>query len=138
MTRSEIKLIYRITSEDDDLFALVEKLKTQPNKIWRMGDLIDKRALARYKKNGISFCSNEKHSQKFDAQVESLVRILAPIKDTLEKLSRTCYSELSCVVHIYGDDRPAIHFNKETLLFFANLNADIDIDLYSFSSTIAS
>lgn len=128
--RSEIKLIYRITSDKNDLLKSLEKLKIQPNKTWRKGDLIDKRALVKYKTNGISFSSTEKSTHKFKAHVDSLIRILSPIKNVLRKLSATCYSELSCVIYIYGDDRPEIHFDMRALQFFVDLNANVDVDLY--------
>lgn len=131
--RSEIKLIYRLTSDNDDLFSSVSKLKIQPDKTWKKGDLIDNRTLVKYKTNGISFSSYEESSNKFEAHVDSLIGILSPIKGALKKLSASCHSELSCVIYIYGDDRPAMHIDKKVLRFFSNLNTDIDVDLYTLN-----
>lgn len=55
---------------------------------------------------------------------------LAPAWPTLENLSRVFLVELSCVVYIYGNDRPALGFDCHEVRQIASLHAAIDIDLY--------
>ena len=40
---------------------------------------------------------------------------------------------ITCVVKSYGGDRPLISFDKDTIKKIAELNADLDVDLYILS-----
>jgi len=44
---------------------------------------------------------------------------------------------MECIVKSYGGDRPQIFFDKEVIRKLAELNAEIDVDLYVFRSRSA-
>lgn len=128
--KTEIRLIYRLTSGKSNFHDDVASLDIHPMKRWLKGSRVDERAQVKYKNNGVAFFSKLGSARDFDDHVEALVKILKPLKEKLQKLSQTCYSEVSCVINVFGGERPAIHFDRDTIRLFSDLNAHIDIDLY--------
>jgi Domain of unknown function (DUF4279) len=102
-----------------------------PTETWRVDELINPRGTLRYQYNGWALKSQLDTSAGLEEHMESLLKQLEPQWEIFTELGN-CYDiEFSCVIYMeFGDQVPAIHFNKDILQKVANLNAEIDVDLY--------
>lgn len=117
-------------SEDLEPEEITAVIGIVPTKTWKVGDLISKGATLRHKQNGWSLKSKLEDSATLEDHVESVLERLKPSWQHLVKMCTRYYTEIECIIYVYGDDSPAIHFNRETLKRISELNAEIDIDLY--------
>lgn len=111
-------------------------LGIQPTKTWRLGDLVPRTSLRRKHDGWLLSIGyehlDEEHSIDLMSQVRRLFDRLQP--DTA-KLIDICTrlqleSSLNCVLYIRGNERPAVHFDPDIIQWLAQLQAEIDIDLY--------
>lgn len=116
--------------EDLEPEEITTALGIVPTETWKVGDLISKKATFHHKQNGWSLKSKLEDSATLEDHVESVLEQLKPSWQPLVKMCTRYYTEIECVIYVFGDDSPAIHFNRETLKRISELNAEIDIDLY--------
>ena len=127
----EIEASLTLTGENfipDEISALLDKV---PTKTWKTGDLISPRSTLRRKHNGWSLSSNVEDIYYLEAHVKSIFEQLRSSWESLVDLCHLYDAEISCVVYVdVGDSVPAIHFDQGTIQKVAELNAEIDVDLY--------
>ncbi len=127
----EIEASLTLTGENlipDEISALLDKV---PTKIWKTGDLISPRSTLRRKQNGWSLSSNVEDIYYLESHVKSIFEKLRSSWESLVNLCHLYDAEISCVVYVdVGDSVPAIHFDQDTIQKVAELNAEIDVDLY--------
>ena len=128
--QSEISASFTLTGLDFEPEEITAKVGIIPSEIWRVGDLISQRATIRHKHNGWSVNSKLEKSADLEDHVQSVLEQLQPGWLSLVELCKRYYAEIECVIYIVGDDRPAIHFDKHIMQQVAELNAEIDVDLY--------
>jgi hypothetical protein len=127
--KSEVSISLNIIGEDLDPDSITEKIGIEPSSIWRKGELIDPRAILRYKENGWGMSSPLKNSNDLEDLTRSLLEKLSGCWDKLTEICSNYYTELSCVIYV-SDGVPAIHFEADILEKLNQLNAAIDVDLY--------
>jgi hypothetical protein len=119
--------------DPDEITSL---LGVQPTRTWRFDDPVPRTLLRR--KHDAWFLSigyerlDEEHTIDLMSQVRRIFDRLQP--DTA-KLIDICtrlklQPVLSCVLYIEGNDRPAVHFDTDIVQWLAQLQAEIDVDLY--------
>lgn len=80
------------------------------------------------KENGWLLSSELELSEDLELHIANLLQRLAPAIDKIKSLSEQNTVELSFA--IYSEERPALHFDKETIAMLGQLGASLDIDLY--------
>ncbi len=111
-------------------------LGVQPTRTWRQGDPRGK-TLLRHKSDGWELSTgyeelDEENSIDMIKQIRSIFGRLQPHTSKLKEMCARLKvdARVCCVMHIEGDDRPAIYFDRDIVKWLAELGADIDIDLY--------
>jgi hypothetical protein len=111
-------------------------LGIQPTQTWRLGDLVPRTILHR-KHDAWLFSTgyetlDEEHSVDVTSQVHRLVDQIQPNTAKLKEICTRLQLEpaLNCVLYIEGNDRPAVHFDPDIVQWLAQLQAEIDINLY--------
>lgn len=146
----ELRVGYLITGSfsPDQISA---SLNIIPSKTWSKGDLIDPKAKIKYKEDGwlieekFVVEENEADNQfphELDDSdddetayptIESLaLQLFDSLKPRWEKFKeygKEYETELSCVVY-YSTQLPELHFSNKTIKLIAELNLNVDIDLY--------
>jgi hypothetical protein len=107
-----------------------------PTKTWRLGDQIQT-SLLTYKHDGWLLSTGEEESLDLNNQLRSVIDQLKPhfskIKEVCARLNLE--AEIGFAVYVENGETPALHFDKDIVQIAADLNAEIDIDLYVFSSS---
>lgn len=109
-----------------------------PQRQFQKGDLIDPKVGIHYKENGWVLSSKLNQNTELD---DNLLDLLKIFKSNLSGFIEICNkydSELSIMLTIYHQknnneeehNTPALHFDKEIIKLLAELNSEIDIDLY--------
>ena len=102
-----------------------------PTKIWRYGDPISNTALTR-KHDGWILSTAEKASHDLNERVQEMLSQLHHHADKLRDICRTLEldAEIACVVYVDEEQVPALHLDREIIRQVADLDAEVDIDLY--------
>jgi len=128
--KSKIYAYFSLRGLDFDPEEITTKVGLIPTKTWKAGDLINPKATVCRKENGWSLKSELDESIDLEDHVRYLLQKLEPGWLPLIEICKKYYAEINCVVYAAGNERPAIHFNKDIVDKAAKLNAEIDIDLY--------
>ncbi len=106
---------------------------------WLKGQLIDKtnRATIRHKQNGWEICSRQYDESlnsypELQPHIAYILDIVRPNRNNFEQLPSGSVVELSCVIYVYMDQRPAIGIDAVSVRELAYINASIDLDYYYF------
>ena len=128
---SEIYAYFRLRGLDFEPEEITAKVGIMPTKTWKVGDLINPKIIHR-KRIDNGWCLRPEFEESFylEDYVRYLLEKLEPGWLPLTEICQKYYAEINCVIYAVGDERPAIHFNKEIIEKTAKLNAEIDIDLY--------
>lgn len=114
--------------EPEDITALVGVI---PTNSWRTGDLIDPRLKKRRKYNAWIVESQLDKSAELDEHIKAVFEKLQPGWESLVKISPQFDTFICGVIYAYSYI-PAINFDKYIIQKAGELNAGIDVDLYSF------
>lgn len=110
---------------------ITETLGIVPTQTWKVGTPIGKRGIGRYEDNGWQVKSKLEKYADLESHIQSVLQQLEPAWESLAKISALYYTELSCHIYLYDDEQvPAIHFEQEVVRKIAELNAEIDVDIY--------
>ncbi len=113
---------------------ITEKVGITPSETWKTGDFVTKKSVMRHQSNGWQLNSQLEKTAELEDHIQSVLEQLKPSWQSFIEISIDCYVEISCAIYLYSDNQlPAIHFNKEIVQQIAELNADIDIDLYNLT-----
>lgn len=130
ITRDETIVDLDISSFKEHPLDIAKILGIQPSRIRLEGELVYSNALIRHKENGLEISSSLSRSHPFMEHIDSLSKILIPLKDKFKNLPSTCEIMLSCHIYIYEEGMPAICLDVNMVKLLSDLNAEIDIDLY--------
>ena len=130
--KSEVTVSFTLTAVDLDPDEVTLMLRQQPTKAWRVGDAIHPNALVRYQQSGWRLASELPSSSTLEDHVRAVLDRLAPVSVAAMELGNRYDAEVTCVMRIFGADRPPLHLPKDLVKRVAELNADVDIDLYVF------
>jgi Domain of unknown function (DUF4279) len=128
--KSEISAYFTLTGLDFEPEEITTKLKIKPTKIWRKGDLIHPQTKLTRKHNGWSLQSQVDQSSDLEDHINSIFSYFPSNWTDLMEICQQYYAEINCVIYVVGDERPAIHLDKNIIRKLNKLNAEIDIDLY--------
>jgi len=129
----KIFVAFQLIDFECDPEEITARVGITPTETWRIGDFVTKKRAMRHESNGWQLDSQLEKTAELNAHIESILEQLKPSWQLFREISIECYVEISCAIYLYSDNLlPAIHFNKEIVQQFAELNADIDIDLYNF------
>lgn len=129
---SEISASFTFRGLDFEPEEICKKVGITPSKTWKASDLIYPKATIRRKQNGwsVKLKLDEKSSLYLEDHIRSVIEQLEPGWLPLIEICKKYDAEINCVIYAVGDERPAVHFDKEIVDKAAKLNAEIDIDLY--------
>lgn len=128
--RSDVYAALKITDPELDPDEVTAYLGMAPSKTWRVGDPVIPGAKLREKANGWLLKSGLPLAAPLEEHIRSLMELLQPVWPALVELCNKRHAEIYCVVYSYGGDRPGIFFDRDAVRRAADLNADIDVDLY--------
>lgn len=126
---SEISASFALTGVDLNPDEITTKAGITPTRTCKKGDLINPKDILRYKENGWSIQSTLDKSENLEDHIKSVLEQLQENWTFFIETSQKYYAEIACVIYIKGQT-PEIHFDKEILQKFSQLNAEIDVDLY--------
>jgi hypothetical protein len=126
---NEIIVSLSITKFECSPSEITRILGIMPSKTWKKSDLIDKRALIKYKENGWRVSSSLSKNENLKTHIEDLLQIIIPHKAKFRNLPSFCCIELSCCIYVYHEV-PEISFSVSTVKLLSELQAEIDVDLY--------
>lgn len=132
---TEILTEFTLTGIGFDPDEVTTLLGIKPTETWRLGDLIQNTFLHHKHDGWCLSTGQEELDEQNSIDVPRQVRfIFEQLQPYTSKLKDVCARfrldvELTCVVYIEGD-RPAIHFDSDVVRWLAELNAEIDVDLY--------
>jgi hypothetical protein len=108
-----------------------EKLGISPTKTWRFGESIQK-TLASYKHDGWRLSTNEVETLDLDKQLKKIWDIIHPFNSKIINICEDLKldAEIACSVDVEGDQYPALYFERESIKRIAELNAELDIDIF--------
>ncbi|MGA9380240.1 MAG: DUF4279 domain-containing protein [Phormidium sp.] len=127
---SEIYAYFALTKFDFEPEEITAKLGIIPDETWRVGDLITPRGTIRKKHNGWRLNSKLEKSAELEDHVKSVLEQLQVGWLPLVELCSQYYAEIAGVIYYWSGSVPAIHFDKHIMQQVAELNAEIDVDLY--------
>jgi hypothetical protein len=131
----KIFVAFMLIGFECDPEEITARVGITPTETWRTGDFVTKKAVMKHKSNGWQLDSKLEQTAELEDHIKSVLEQLKPSWQSLIEISIDCYVEISCAIHLYSDNQlPAIHFNKEMVQEFAELNTDIDIDLYNLTT----
>lgn len=129
---TEVWAAFVLTGFDLDPDQVTALTGITPSKTWRLGEIINPRAIMRYQHYGWRVKSDLSLSADLEEHVRTVLEQLKPAWPVLVELGRRYDVEIACVVRSFGGDRPSMHFDKDSVKRIAELNAALDIDLYVF------
>lgn len=100
-----------------------------PTKTWRVNDLVHPKAGVRRKSNGWSLKSKLDKSAELDEHIKSIFEQLQPSWQSLVEICQQYDAIIDCVAYGYKQI-PAICLDKDIVRKTAELNAEIDVDIY--------
>lgn len=129
---NEISVAFTLTDFDCDPKEITERVGITPTKTWIIGDFINKKKTMQYEYNGWKVHSKLEKNADLETHIISVLEQLKPAWKSLVKISQSYYTEISCAIYIYSDtERPGIHLSKQIIQKIAELNAEIDVDIYN-------
>jgi hypothetical protein len=133
----EIYVDYYIRGFDFDPDKITELTGVEPTKVSRVGSpvswasRIKSGVIPKIKVNQWKIKSNLDPLTDLDTQVRVLIQNLQPGWAEFVKLGSQYGGVFSCVVWDYSDSRPAICFDNDIIKVVAELNAGIQVSVYS-------
>ncbi len=124
--KSEIKVKLVIADFECSPEEITKILEINPTKTWLKGEPVLPTARNFHKQNGWVLQSpNNSVNSTVDAQVESLLSIIAPHVDKFATLPKDVYIELSCVIFTDSDRFPAVGFSYNTIRMLAKISGSM-------------
>jgi hypothetical protein len=129
--KTEIKASFGFTDFPMPPQELTKELGIEPTHSWKKGDpgIASKLPM---KNNGWELSSGLELSKDFESHLRALLDKIRPLKENFINVGKKFPTVLSCIIYIYGEDRPYLGFESTVVKELADLNATIDIDLYTF------
>ena len=125
----EISVSFELKGRELDPEEITALLGIIPTKTWRVDDLVHPKAGVRRKSNGWSLKSNLDKSVDLDEQIKSIFEQLQPSWQCLVEICQRYDAMINCAVYGYKYI-PSIYFDKHIVRKTAELNAEIDVDIY--------
>jgi hypothetical protein len=117
---------------DDEYTDLPEEITNQtgisPSETWCKGEL-KPRTTMQYKDNGWELKSGLPLEASLADHVNFLLSAVGPAREQLMSFTKKYYSELACAVY-FSEGSPEIHFDNDLLRQIAEMNLNIDLDIY--------
>jgi hypothetical protein len=132
--KTEIKASLGFTDFPMSPQDLTKELGIEPTNSWRTGEIGTMSKLP-MKNNGWELGSGLELSRDFESHLKALLDKIRPYKENFIDAGKKYPAILSCIVYIYGQDRPFVGFESTSVKELAELNATIDIDLYILTSS---
>ena len=125
----EISVLFELRGSELEPEKITALLGIIPTKTWRVNDLVHPKAGVRRKSNGWSLKSQLDKSAELDEHIKSIFEELQPSWQSLVEICKQYDAMISCTVYRYKLT-PFIYFDKDIVRKTAELNAQIDVDLY--------
>lgn len=119
--------IYGFNCHPDEITNLIG---IQPDHTWRLGDPVVPGVIKLHEENGWRVQSAlSKEVKELDSHWADIKNRLLIIKDAKKLLPENTHLELSVIVKSY-QYFPEVHFEIDQISLLADLDAEIDIDIY--------
>jgi len=125
----EISVLFELRGSELEPEKITALLGIIPTKTWRVNDLVHPKAGVRRKSNGWSLKSQLDKSAELDEHIKSIFEELQPSWQSLVEICKQYDALISCAVYRY-QQIPSIYFDKDIVRKTAELNAQIDVDIY--------
>lgn len=132
MNKTKTMIYFEITATHMDPDAITEKLNIQPSERYRNGDLIED-SFYRYRQRSVwRISSGYQEDLYLD---ESFKKVIDPLRNKIELINNLCSEfdascHLNVVSEMFNGQAPALGFPADIVRFAADVQADIDLDLY--------
>lgn len=127
-------MYYLLSSTDLDPDAVTAATGVIPTEVWRLGDVahVAPRRTHYRKTSGWRVQSDPSMSKELDDHVRWVLGRLAAGWDELVTLGHSHQAAIICVVDTAESTGPGMRFESDVIARFAELNALLDIDYYSY------
>jgi Domain of unknown function (DUF4279) len=137
--RYRIDIDYCIEGFAFDPDEITQRTGIKPSKVARAGEpvpwasKIKSETIPKIKFSRWELQSNLDSSVDVEEQIRVLIQRLQPAWSEFVNLGKEYDGIFTCVIWDYSDARPAIYFDKDIIKFAAELNALIQVSVYSMS-----
>lgn len=110
-----------------------DMLGLQCSESWQKGDYRSPKVRMRHKENGWQLKSPLGDDAGFEDHLKCIIDAVYPSRMALQKLSKEYYTELSCAIYMAINSEkslPSMHIDEEQIRILAEMNLQIDVDLY--------
>ena len=118
----------RILDEEMLPEEITEQTGISPSKIWYKNDLRPKTCI-KEKESGWELESTLHKERLLAEHIVFLLSVIEPVYVQFQNCTQRYYSQLSCAIY-FDDERPEICFDKNLIIQLADLNLNVDIDIY--------
>jgi hypothetical protein len=125
---NKISVALLVAGLDFDPDEITKHIGLPPSETHRFGEPIG-RTKAVYKLNMWRLRSRLSNTTGIQEQIKDVLDQLSPVWSSARAVSQRYQTELECVVYVY-DHMPELHFDAATVDLLAQLNCDIDLDIY--------
>lgn len=135
MNKTQVKVYFSLFGQDFPIDDVTDKLEITPTETYKKGDLIPSRSTVRYRKE-TSWDLGTGYQFSFDVndQLQQVVGRLKNKSSTIieikEEYSLEC--KFFIVIKIENGNAPALYLDKEVIKFASNIEAEFDVDLYTY------
>lgn len=132
MVKSRTKAAFRLSGFSCSPKAITKALGLCPTRSWILGDVITGTTLKR-QSSGWELATRLSEDRDISDHVNDIIEQLDPILEKLNGLQYGGSSLISCVLYIFGDERPPIYISSSLMRKIYEIEADFDVDLYNIS-----
>lgn len=108
---------------------ITEQLGICPSKTWHKGDLVPNTSI-RKRENGWEIESTLPKEVLPSEHIQHILSVIKPAYFQFQDYSQKYYCELSCAIY-FDEERPDIFLDKNLMRQLADLNLNLDIDIYN-------
>ena len=126
-----INIELSIVGDDFDIELVSKELDIEPTEIKKKGELLPNKK-NRNIETSWSFMTGLEKSLDVKTQLCKLMDIFYKKTDKLKEICLYFNTKVfvSILIIVKNQQTPSLHFRKEEILFFNEINAELDIDIY--------
>lgn len=129
-TASDLRVYLCLYEFSCDPAEITKALGVEPTATAKTGDLRARDTILKHKCNSWDLDSALVGQFDVDEHVSQLMKRV-PDLDRVRRLDPAVKAQLTCVVHLFGDDnRPTLSLSHQSMAYLAKLGASYDIDYY--------
>ncbi|PMC37843.1 hypothetical protein CJ195_09540 [Bacillus sp. UMB0899] len=136
---SNVMVYFQLYADDFPLDVITKRLGLKPTKSYKKGDIIKKiDRITNHVRNYTSWQLRTDYQESFNVGelIEQVIRQIREKTQIINELKREFSLEcrFTIVIEIINGISPGFHLDNDVIEFANSIQADFDVDLYSYSN----